>query len=182
MKKMLFALLACATLAAPAMAADWSVTNAFYRPYGDYTDKADYTFYLYHDSTASITSTADMTNAIADMTLSEFTALAGTGYAFTVDRAWGMISVEGDLSAPLTTLSADPANIWGVCVYNGENAAFSVAETDADYVHMMGEWQYYSDSAAYTAFKPDSPATPEPATATLSLLALAGLATRRRRK
>ena len=181
MKKMLFALLACATLAAPAMAAEWNVLDATYSPYGGYTDKADYTFYLYHDSTASITSTADMTNAIADMTLSEFTAAAGTGYAFTKNKALGRIGTDGSLSTPLTTLSANPANIWGVCVYNGENAAFSVAETDADYVHMMGEWQYYSDSAAYTAFKPDSPATPEPATATLSLMALAGLCARRRR-
>lgn len=183
MKKTLFALLACATLAAPAMAKDWSVLGGWFLPYGDQTNKDDYTFYLYHDTAADITS---VSANIANMTLSEFTTTAGTGYAFTQDGADGTMATAGTPMEPLITgLSADPATYWGVCVYNGADAGFMVAESGTAMYSAMGLVTYsvydFDTEHNYTSFKSGSPATPEPATATLSLMALAGLCARRRR-
>ncbi len=173
MKKTLFALLACA-MVMPAMAANWMV-SAKYSFYGENNTPADYTLYLYQDPTASITSTVDMTNIIADMTLSEFTAAASGSNPF----AGGTESSMTTLFATTLPQDSTPSNsIWGVCVYNGEDAVFSVTQA-AESGSIL---RYNSLQASYTAFKADSPTTPEPATATLSLLALAGLATRRKRK
>ena len=177
MKKTLFALLACATLAAPAMAANWTLAYADYGWYNRDDNYSNYTFYLYQDPAADITT---VTGKIAEMTRDEFTAAAGTGFAFTSFED-GEIYAGDDFA---TTISKDtPSNeIWGVCVYNGENAVFSVcaAENNSWVLSNFGLC-YYTPDNSYTAFNPGSPATPEPATATLSLLALAGLCARRRR-
>ncbi len=64
---------------------------------------------------------------------------------------------------------------WNIAVTNLGASGFATTKGDA-------AWQPASLKIVTTSVNAVTPAVPEPATATLSLLALAGLATRRRRK
>ena len=178
MKKTLFALLACATLAAPAMAVNWIFAFGVADKYNNDITLSNYSFYMIvrENTTASVVS-----SAIQEQTLSEFLADAGQRYEFNDDT--GLYTVqcafwsESDLSRDI-----DASDIWGISVYqNGDNALFQVRAPND--IFLEETLLAYTDAdISYTAFKSESPATPEPATATLSLLALAGMASRRRRK
>ena len=96
------------------------------------------------------------------------------------------LKTSGSATTPLTTLAVgDPATLFGVCVFQGSEesaAAFAVVAPSLKTTTLSGldgAVQYTSTSSTtYNSFKTS---VPEPATATLSLLALAGLAARRRR-
>ena len=173
MKKTLFALLACATLAAPAMAKSWSIDYSYAGVYNNDRTEENYTFYTFYLDTANITTT------IQNNTLAEFKTTYGEGYSCTGDLENQLAFVVG---TTVTTPTTEPDNIWGVVVYqNGDDALFSALAPSDVFMNRV-QFDYYDGENGYVAFKADSPTTPEPATATLSLLALAGLATRRRRK
>lgn len=181
MKKTLFALLALATVM-PAMAENWKVAagTSFNGITGITATKADYALYLYRDAAADV---ASVTGNISAMTYDDFISEAGTKYDFggyaTASNKLSKAAFTSDLSVEGT--AAD--QIWGVCVYHGNAADAQFAVVQATMSTTEGQLKAFNGaSATYTAFKSDSPTTPEPATATLSLLALAGLATRRRRK
>ena len=176
MKKTLFALLACATLAAPAMAKEWEVAYAYAGVYNNDRTQENYTFYTFYLDTADITTT------IQNNTLAEFKTTYGEGFSCTSDLD---DQLGFDVESCVNTPTDNPDNIWGVVVYqNGDDALFSAFAPKGEDVYTdLGSvgFDYYDGETAYVAFKPESPATPEPATATLSLMALAGLCARRRR-
>ncbi|MCQ2364254.1 MAG: PEP-CTERM sorting domain-containing protein [Akkermansia sp.] len=184
MKKTLFAMAALATVM-PAMAANWKVAaGTQFTILTDITaTKTDYALYLYRDEAANV---ASVTGNISAMTYDDFISVAGTKYDFSIyspeaNRLLITAPFTSDLSVNGTATEAN--QIWGVCVYHGNAADAQFAVVQATKSNTAGQLKAFNGtSATYTAFKSDSPATPEPATATLSLMALAGLASRRRRK
>lgn len=104
---------------------------------------------------------------------------------------WGVEYEEGVLTKLWLTdsddadISEDP-RLFGASVTMGENGKIYITGTDND----TDDWLYYGSADVYidSVYAINSLASaawqlvPEPATATLSLLALAGLAARRRRK
>lgn len=187
MKKTLFTMLALATMM-PAMAANWMLIEAWVDPYEDFTDYTKYSLYLMEKENSDITSVKTM---LEGKTFSEFTTtiasgdgIAFTGYSSTYNQLYQSPYEETEFPTTLTPLQG---NIWGVCVYQNEDVVrfqtleVSYEESGIFYLD-TNPYEGGIPGSGYTSFKADSPATPEPATATLSLLALAGLATRRRRK
>ncbi len=184
MKKTLFALLACAAVM-PAMAADYTVGYAYFDLNDGQTNKDLYKFYAIYQDTTDI---GDVVSTIKTDTFADFKTTYGEGLNF--EGAEAADGVYFESLAPVVTSPTDFTKIWGVSVYeNGEDALFEVLPV-SDFVPASaatgGIAYIYFDSwttpGEYVAFNSGSPATPEPATATLSLLALAGLASRRRRK
>ncbi|MBQ0056009.1 MAG: PEP-CTERM sorting domain-containing protein [Synergistaceae bacterium] len=187
MKKTLFALLALATMM-PAIAfaemgnlivsGNWNFGFGTADIYNNDKVLDNYSFYILvrENTTASLVS-----SAIQEQTLSEFLADAGQRYEFnetsydTINCGfYGDSGLSRDISA---------SDTWGISVYqNGDKALFQVREVYDFWVENNDMLAYSDYNIPYTSFKSDSPAVPEPATATLSLLALAGLATRRKRK
>ena len=179
MKKTLFAMLALATMM-PAMADNWKLGAVWADTYNNDTDYTHYSFYLHEqkNTTASIVS-----SAIQEKTLSEFLADAGQRYDATQYSIYNE-HISNDIFARPTTNFSDSialSDIWAVSVYqNGDDAMFQVITGNPDTWLLTYTWGL--EHTAYASFSSGSPTTPEPATATLSLLALAGLATRRKRK
>ena len=182
MKKTLFALLALATMM-PAMAENWTLAYAYSNPYENFTDYTKYTLYLTVQENTDPTSVKTM---LEGKTFSEFTTTIASGDSFafeTYDSGWSQLCMDPYAGTEFPT-TLDAFNIWGVCVLQDADVVrFQVLQVQGN--PHTGEISYDTDSIAgsgYTSFKADSPVVPEPATATLSLLALAGLATRRKRK
>ena len=187
MKKTLFAVAALATMM-PAMADNWKLGVAFVDPYESFTDYTKYTLYLTEQDNTDITSVKTM---LEGKTFSEFTTTIASGNSIAfedyepspVNQIYTQSSyTDTEFSTGLTP----QGNIWGVCVYQNEDVVrFQVLEVS---MAANGSFGFDTDPIAgipgsgYTTFGSGSPTTPEPATATLSLLALAGLASRRRRK
>lgn len=188
MKKTLFAMLALATMM-PAMGANWTFLCANVNPYENITDYTKYSLYLTVQENTDITSVKTM---LEGKTFSEFTTTIASGDSFVFDK-YDNIYYNQLITEPLaetefpTTLTPE-GNIWGVCVLQDTDVVrFQVLQVPP----MHGSSAFWFDTdpdnagipgSGYTSFKADSPVVPEPATATLSLLALAGLATRRKRK
>lgn len=183
MKKTLFAMAALATML-PAMADNWMLVNAYSNPYEEdgvpFTDYTKYSLYLMEKGNSDITSVKTM---LEGKTFSDFTTTIASGDSIALEGYipdWNQVYTEADVLTDFpTTLGVK--DIWGVCVYQNEDVVrFQVLEA-FDY----GNFCFVCDSdlipgSGYTSFSSGS--VPEPATATLSLLALAGLATRRKRK
>ncbi|MBR5887081.1 MAG: PEP-CTERM sorting domain-containing protein [Akkermansia sp.] len=105
--------------------------------------------------------------------------------------AWGMgieqvCKISYDAAADKVTVSVDGLfsnqSISGV---NFEGSVLTMLSTGITQEQMdTGRWGVFEGTFTGEAIapNPDAPAVPEPTTATLSLLALAGLAARRRRK
>ena len=180
MKKTLIALLACAAVM-PAMAATWSITGIKASPYGSQTLKSDYTYYVIYSSAGSAES---LTTTLSNMTFDDFTKSPDLTFSavngITANGvATGSVSWQASTAKPIdseldTTEFNSIDNIYGVSVYQGNS--FSVAAATPGLLTNI--ISFNSTGTPYTDF---ASATPEPATATLSLLALAGLASRRRR-
>ena len=123
---------------------------------------------------------------ISETTLQD--VAADTTYTLTFDgitvnssSRYQFLFVDGNTTADLTTFDGykEAAMAWGVSVTNSFSA------------QIPGGWGTYKGSGInswegnyvpVTTVTLSTPVVPEPATATLSLLALAGLAARRRRK
>lgn len=179
MKKTLFALLALATMM-PAMADNWKINEAWVNPYENFTDYTKYSLYLMEKGDSDITSVKTM---LEGKTFSDFTTTiaSGDGIAFEdYDHRWNQLSMAPYAGTEFPT-TRDSNNIWGVCVFQDTDVVrFQVLQAEKATPASFG---FDTDSIAgsgYTSFSSGS--VPEPATATLSLLALAGLATRRKRK
>ena len=184
MKKTLFAMLALATML-PAMAENWKLSTSCINPYEDiltlpaeYTNPDNYTLYLMAKENTDI---ASVQTELKEKTFTEFLSTSGVGNPFefygSEDNLLYIRFTPADTEFS-TTIDAN--NIWGVCVYKNENSddvKFQVVQGFA----LIGVWMKFNTDtipgSGYTSFN-----VPEPATATLSLLALAGLATRRKRK
>ena len=191
MKQILFAMLALAAML-PAMAENWFVYDARVSAYEDMltpssaTDPSNYTFYLLEQKNTNLSAVKTM---LEGKTLSEFLSSGSSGMGF-VKYSSGM------LNTPLMMLTSLPYTgngipgvgyeMWGVCVYQHEDVVrFQVVPVTEVSVNLLRYNTDLSAGSGYTSFKADpvpTPVVPEPATATLSLLALAGLAARRRRK
>ena len=130
-----------------------------------------YKFYAFFDPT-------DITTTLPNKTLDEFKTTYGAGFSCT---SGGGDHLTFGASGEVVTYTTSN-DIWGVVVYeNGDNAKFSAAHVSyEDFGDIY--FEYKDGNNTYVGFKSDSPVVPEPATATLSLLALAGMVTRRRRK
>lgn len=183
MKKTLFAMLALATIM-PAMAENWTLGFAYSNPYENFTDYTKYSLYLMEKGNSDITSVKTM---LEGKTFSEFTTTIASGdsFAFT-DYNSDLNQLCMPFPAPAGTefpTTLDGNNIWGVCVLQDTDVVrFQVLQVEG-VDPGFGKIFYDTDIVAgsgYTSFSSGS--VPEPATATLSLLALAGLATRRKRK
>lgn len=191
MKKTLFALLALATMM-PAMAENWTLRRAVVNPYEDILTPSEvatkHTLYLI---TSENTDLASVKTELEDKTFTEFLSTSGSGIAFDeYDPDWEQLYMTSEPQQTELSLTIDKNNIWGVCVYQNEDVVrFLVLETQTTGETGPGikpsELKIFTGDdigSGYTSFKADSPVVPEPATATLSLLALAGLASRRKRK
>ena len=100
--------------------------------------------------------------------------LSGTGSGDKVGIRYMDSPKTNKVLGTASTLRADGnLNYYHVYSDHGANSFQSGWKTDAPIINL---------TAAVVAATPETPAVPEPATATLSLLALAGLASRRRRK
>lgn len=184
MKKTLFALLALATMM-PAMGANWTLSGAYSNPYENFTDYTKYSLYLMEKGNSDITSVKTM---LEGKTFSEFTTTIASGDSIAFESYnsdWNQLCRDSYAGTEFPTTLTPDGNIWGVCVLQDADVVrFQVLQaTGMD--PEFGDFFYDTDFVAgsgYTSFKADSPVVPEPATATLSLLALAGLATRRKRK
>lgn len=138
-------------------------------------------------SSACSATTTTNTFTSFDFSSSSITLDLNKNYAFIFVTADSNITSADDISIG-NGINA-PLSQRGVKVVNGSELDLSKITGSSGYVNNYGN--YVND---YTAWLPDvkfeitktdtptSPAVPEPATATLSLLALAGLAARRRRK
>ena len=192
MKKTLFAMLALATMM-PAMADNWSLNYAYVNPYEDILTPDEvatkHTLYLI---TSENTDLASVKTELEDKTFTEFLSTSGSGIAFdSYDPDWKQLCMyNGPLQTELS-LTIDKNNIWGVCVYQNEDVVrFLVLETgiggETGPDIKPSSLKIYAGGGdgdiglGYTSFSSGS--VPEPSTATLSLLALAGLASRRKRK
>lgn len=194
MKKTLFAMLALATMM-PAIAfaemgnlivsGNWKFAEAWVNLYENFTDYTKYSLYLTVQENTDITSVKTM---LEGKTFSEFTTTiaSGDGIAFEdYDHRYNQLSMRPYAGTEFPTTLTPQGNIWGVCVLQDTDVVrFQVLQVSDAYPN-AGEFYYDTDyipGSGYTSFKADSPVVPEPATATLSLLALAGLASRRKRK
>lgn len=186
MKKTLFAMLALATML-PAMAENWELNGVYVDPYEDIltpseisTNPANYTLYLMWEEDTDL---ASVKTELEGMTFTEFTTTlaSGDGIAFEYyDDGYCQICRDTPKATEFPTTLTPEDNIWGVCVYQHEDVvSFEVLTVlrrlSVDEIYF---WAGAAPVSGYTTFS----SVPEPATATLSLLALAGLATRRRRK
>ena len=189
MKKTLFTMLALATMM-PAIAfaeignlivgeGNWELGVVFVDPYESFTDYTKYTLYLTEQDNTDITSVKTM---LEGKTFSEFTTTIAGCKEVKFKEYYDWINLFHTAYDVVTEFpsSIDPrVNIWGVCIYQHEDfVRFQVVP-----VHDLNEqicFIHFDTSrlsgSGYTSF------APEPATATLSLLALAGLASRRKRK
>lgn len=182
MKKTLFAMLALATMM-PAMADNWKIAEAWVNPYENFTDYTKYSLYLMEKGDSDITSVKTM---LEGKTFSDFTTTiaSGDGIAFEdYDHRWNQLSMAPYAGTEFPTTLTPEGNIWGVCVFQDTDVVrFQVLQAEKATPASFGFDTESIAGSGYTSFKADSPVVPEPATATLSLLALAGLATRRKRK
>lgn len=186
MKKTLFAMLALATMM-PAMAENWKLVYVYADPYEEdgvfFTDHTKYSFYLTMQDNTDITSVKTM---LEGKTFSEFTTTSGDSLAFTQYKPdWSQLCmpIQPYAETEFSTTLVDGNYIWGVCVYQNEDVVrFQVLQVESAQLGCIAFDTDKVPGSGYTSFSSGSPTTPEPATATLSLLALAGLATRRRRK
>lgn len=176
MKKTLFAMLALATMM-PAMADNWEFC-AWFNIYDNHKDKDLYSLYLIQKDASDITTVKTM---VEEQSFSDFTSTSGDSYSFYAVSIMNLVFQNTAQPTDFST-TIDAGNIWGVCVYqNEDDVKFQVAQ-GFDNNGMLNFNTTKVAGSGYTSFKADSPVVPEPATATLSLLALAGLASRRRRK
>ena len=185
MKKTLFAMLALATML-PAMAENWKLRGVYVDPYEDiltpspeYTNPDNYTFYLMAEENTDLYA---VQTELEGKTFSDFTTTIASGdgvvfeyYSDNHNQLCRYTIMPTDLSSDI-----ELSDIWGVCVLQDTDVVrFQVVPVE---YAMLPYYLYFDTEAApgsgYTTFS----SVPEPATATLSLLALAGLATRRRRK
>ncbi len=124
-----------------------------------------YTFSIYNDT---LNSSSYAPSGWGGASHSSATVTLATDTIYTVsgstDASSGQITIS--LASPTTTL----ATISNNGKMNGGGAVGDVM------------WTYFNSSFSTADSAPVTPAVPEPTTATLSLLALAGLAARRRRK
>lgn len=173
-------------LAAPAMA----VTAEYYYTtsapiIGSDTATAHYTIYTQQSDTATVDSLAQW---CAAMEYEVFLATVGTGvdpdgvYENTAMERWAV-------STPYEYGVVSPSSIFALWVYhNGsEPAQFMVIQAaDLGYAATYGGYIFAQavdvTGHATQAHSPWTYFAPEPATATLSLLALAGLAAHRKRR
>ena len=190
MKKTLFSLLACATLVAPAMADNWECMTMYVKTTENDTDHNRYTLYVLN---VNDTTYSDFATTLGSLTYDEFQTQYGSAAHATAYRYgsnWGQVLGELDDTGISTTVGTE--NIYATWVYNNGGTGdalvteFKVVTTSD--VHYPTRSTIDSDDSDDSTFKATewkkfaTAKTPEPATATLSLLALAGLAARRRRK
>lgn len=185
MKKTLFTMLVLATVM-PAMAENRECVSAYFTPYKEdgvlITDYTKYSFYLMVQENSDITSVKTM---VADETFSEFTSSDIESVSVVKYHApWKEHRTEEHKQTEFPTTIDAKNGIWGVSVYQNEEVVrfqiVPVYQTN----DLGTQFQFDTDwlkGSGYTSFKPESPTTPEPATATPSLLALAGPASRRRK-
>ena len=93
-------------------------------------------------------------------------------------------SAEDNLSV---TIATDGTDSWVTLSYGNTSSIvdtwkFTGVVLNANDIKLDSNLSVVSSSITFVPAVPETPAVPEPATATLSLLALAGLASRRRRK
>ena len=180
-------MLALATML-PAMAENWTLASSYLNPYEDllhpspeYTNPSNYTFYVMLQENSD---KETVKTRLEGTTFSEFTTTIAGCKEVKFKEYYDWINLFHTAYDVVTEFpsSIDPrVNIWGVCIYEHEDfVRFQVVP-----VHDLNEqiWFIHFDTSrtpgtGYTSFK----TVPEPATATLSLLALAGLAARRKRE
>lgn len=165
----------------------WTLSGAYSNPYENFTDYTKYSLYLMEKGNSDITSVKTM---LEGKTFSEFTTTIASGDSIAFESyrsSWNQLCMNSPAETEFPTTLTPEGNIWGVCVFQDADVVrFQVLQaTGAD--PEFGDFYYDTDPEAggiagsgYTSFSSGS--VPEPATATLSLLALAGLATRRKRK
>ena len=198
MKKTLFALLACATLAAPAMAYNFTTTITLTLPALNVMQLEGNGGY----STAGLSSnysSSDVTSVNATATgyveydgvdggyysayLSDSTQQwSGNTYVITLTGPGGdTIASDSDTKLDYeVTLTLKPTNLTGVINgYDYTNATLSTTVWGSK--AYVGVPELTAKVSTWTVSGATEAKTPEPATATLSLLAFAGLAARRRR-
>lgn len=188
MKKLLFAFLVIASVFMPAMAANTQVSayaDLFASSAGGYdADETCYRLIVIKQENTDVNSLAE---AIALQSLAGFTASYGPSYGaketITQDNLNQAHWVGNYAPIDRTTPIKD---VYAVSIYQGEAAEspmFQVISCNAAAAQQSGfRFDTKDDSrpsqfTAYRAF-----AAPEPAAATLSLLAIAGLTARRRRR
>ena len=182
-------MLALATML-PAMAENWTLASSYVNPYEDIltpsevsTNPANYTLYLMWEENTNL---ASVKKELEGMTFTEFTTTLASGdrIAFV-----GYDSSTNQLHAPTQTTTFDTnttptvkGNMWGVCVYQHEDdVLFQVLPLYSGGKGSNPHFSFdtkFTHGSGYTSFS----SVPEPATATLSLLALAALAARRKRR
>ena len=124
-------------------------------------------------------------------------AIEGIAEAEYVAITFGVVGTKEKMDAIISTFNADGVLLGSssyvelqyVANKVGANAVLTGAAIDTTYISngyvFAGAYDQATllaaNKAAITALVPSTPAVPEPTTATLSLLALAGLAARRRR-
>ncbi len=144
-------------------------------------DAVQYTYVLNRDTEGVYTLTMGRTNATNDITALSYSSggndatqplTAGTVYTLSGDDTYMGSKISW------TVNGVESVNTRNYDDYVAVNTSLvSSAEEAAAAHHVM-----LNSAFVPSAITPDTPPVPEPTTATLSLLALAGLAARRRRK
>ena len=199
MKKTLFALLACATLVAPAMATTVTIAGLDSK-YDGWSAAA-----IYLCGRGSTLSDEDLAEAFATAFLSD------TGDYRPLFDSWALTySAVNDYLSPAASITSNSANCYTANSVIGDEAQIGLVllkdgwtcgseyqlvltngrvsakvEDDEQIFNIAANtegntvYHYVTTTGGSGTLRTDK--TPEPATATLSLLALAGLAVRRRR-
>lgn len=124
-----------------------------------------------------------LSNEATGSTRGETYTLSFTNVTLDVDTSYRYVFMSSSVSADQLSEGGDPDDSLQIAnqiaVYQATGAAAMLYATKN---MNTATSEGYVPAVSFSISTPTSPAVPEPATATLSLLALAGLAARRRRK